>query len=498
MQRTQERIFLVLITIVLGALFGTLYTTLQAGFADVETRLQNGTMVNLNAKNPGERMSTLLRKGYYFEDKKDIQFIESAVSAGAKTFDRPIDNVGEVNKKKFFVVADQAFVKGGINFKDRVADSRALLGYTGDDSKRFMEEQQNPPILPAVKDFHSGEYVIQGKIIDQDKKSVPNVLVKLSMILPLDSGYIENDSISVKHELIEYLRTDANGTFRFEHLPNDKAFVILPLRPGYQYGKSQGTEELNADVSFTFTQSPHTIRLFSAREFKILKKEKSLIVRTVDEFNQWFWVIMISFITGFWLLHLFMTWKQHAADQLVLPLVMLMTGISFITLLSLQDPLRDRFLAKDMLVYMGIGLVAMLVMLLLKLRRFNTDSWIYRMLFFKNVRSAANGWPWIVLAIGLLALTIRFGTGPEGSGVKVNLFGFQPSEIVKYLIIFFLAGFFAVNEKLISEYATWTKRGTFFSFALIAILVTLMLFLLLGDLGPAMVVCFTFIMLFSF
>ena len=498
MQRTQERIFLVLITIVLGALFGTLYTTLQAGFTDVETRLQNGTMVNLNAKNPGERMSTLLRKGYYFEDKKDIQFIESAVSAGAKTFDRPIDNVGEVNKKKFFVVADQAFVEGGINFKDRVADSRALLGYTGDDSKRFREEQQNPPTLPAVKDFHSGEYVIQGKIIDQDKKSVPNVLVKLSMILPLDSGYIENDSISVKPELIEYLRTDANGTFRFEHLPNDKAFVILPLRPGYQYGKSQGTEELNADVSFTFTQSPHTIRLFSAREFKILKKEKSLIVRTVDEFNQWFWVITISFIIGFWLLHLFMTWKQHAADQLVLPLVMLMTGISFITLLSLQDPLRDRFLAKDSLIFFAIGIVGIAIMLNIKFRKFTTDSKFYRMFILSKNNNRANGWQWAIMALGLLGLTIVFGSGPEGSGVKVNLFGVQPSEIVKYAIILFLAGFFASNEKFITEYRSWGKRWHFLSFALAAMLGAILMYLVLGDLGPAMVVCFTFIILFSF
>jgi cell division protein FtsW (lipid II flippase) len=137
-------------------------------------------------------------------------------------------------------------------------------------------------------------------------------------------------------------------------------------------------------------------------------------------------------------------------------------------------------------------------MLLVNMRRFTTDYWLYRMLIFKNVRSASNGWPWAALAVGLLALTIVFGTGPEGSGVKVNLFGFQPSEIVKYLIILFLAGFFAANEKLISEYASWTKRWSFFSFALIAILVTLMLFLLLGDLGPAMVVCFTFIALFSF
>ncbi|WP_217452204.1 FtsW/RodA/SpoVE family cell cycle protein [Mucilaginibacter humi] len=122
---------------------------------------------------------------------------------------------------------------------------------------------------------------------------------------------------------------------------------------------------------------------------------------------------------------------------MILPFIMVLTGLSFLTLLSLQDPLRDRFLAKDTLVYPAMGFAAMIGILLFNLRRFTADSTFYRLLIFKNNRKAANGWPWIIIAIGLLALTIRFGSGPEGSGVKVNLFGFQPSEIVKYLVIIF-------------------------------------------------------------
>jgi cell division protein FtsW (lipid II flippase) len=298
--------------------------------------------------------------------------------------------------------------------------------------------------------------------------------------------------------LTAYARTDEQGNYSFKNLPTGKAFKVLPLQPGYQFGTSQGVENLSEDVSFTFNQSPHTIKLFSTRDFNILKKEKSFIVRTPEEFNEWFWIIAASFVGMFLLVHVILSWKFSTADQLILPVVMLLTGISFLTLLSLQDPLRDRFFAKDTLVYLGIGLATMILMMQFNLRRFTPDSWIYRMLVFKNTRTASNGWPWVVVAAGLLAMTIVFGTGPEGSGVKVNLFGFQPSEIVKYLIILFLAGFFAANEKLISEYTRWTKRWSFFSFALIAILVTLLLFLILGDLGPAMVVCFTFIALFSF
>jgi cell division protein FtsW (lipid II flippase) len=517
--RGKERIFLLLITIILVLLFYRLHSVLQLRFADVDQRLNDGTMVNLNAKNPAANFKDLLIKGYYFDDKSDINLIESVVAQGISTGEK-IDNIGELNKRKYYITADDAFAKGGTSFKKRVAASRSLLGYTGTDSTRFRQEQRNPPELPSEVDLTSGEYSIAGKIVKEDQ-AVGGVLVRLEMILPQDS--IVNDEVSEdiktstetsrtftkqyipdsagkRHlqALTAYARTNADGEFEFKNLPTEKAFRVLPLQPGYQFGTSQGVQSLKDDVEFIFRQQPHTIRLLSTRDFNILKKEKSLIVRTPQEFNHWFFIITGCFFISFFLIHLVLSSKFSNADQLILPVIMTLTGLSFLTLLSLQDPLRDRFLAKDTLVYLGIGTVIMIVMLLLNLRRFTADSAIYRLLIFKRIPSTANGWPWAAIAAGLLALTILFGTGPEGSGVKVNLFGFQPSEIVKYLIIFFLAGFFAANEKLISEYTTWTKRWSFFYFALIAILVTLMLFLLLGDLGPAMVVCFTFITLFSF
>ncbi|WP_374949011.1 FtsW/RodA/SpoVE family cell cycle protein [Mucilaginibacter sp.] len=517
--RLKERLFLLLIAALFLFLFFRLFTVLQTRFADVDKRLKDGTIVNLNAKDPAEKTREMLIKGYYLEDKRDIDLITKTIADNIGTGQK-IDNVGELNKRKYYLIADDAFVNGGESFKNRIAASRSLLGYTGDDSLRFVEERKNPPTLPAVTDLAMGNYSISGSILSK-KQPVPGVLIRLDMILPQDSIYNDEevqdvklltepgngikkvflpDSAGKRHlqELTAYARTDPQGNYSFKNLPAGKAYKVLPLQPGYQFGTSQGVEGLSEDVSFTFNQSPHTIKLFSTRDFNILKKEKSFIIRTPAEFNQWFWIIAGSFVGMFLLVHIILSWKFSTADQLILPVVMLLAGMSFLTLLSLQDPLRDRFFAKDSLMYLGIGLVAMIVILQFNLRRFTPDSLIYRMLVFKENRKAANGWPWAVLAATLLALTIRFGTGPEGSGVKVNLFGFQPSEIVKYLVILFLAGFFAANEKLISEYTSWTKRWSFFSFALIAILVTLMLFLLLGDLGPAMVVCFTFIALFSF
>lgn len=493
--RKAERIFLLLITLVLGALFVTLFYVQQHNFSDIRTRLDEGTMINLNDKAPGIHIKTLLTKGYYFEDKRDIDLIENTVSNGILLHQEPIDNIGELNKRNFFVAADEAFIKGGKNFKERVIASRLLLGFTGADSLRYKQEQEHPPQLPSQKDFTKGNYNIGGKIIDTAEKPVAGALVRLEMILPQDTAYTEDE---VVNDFIAYIRTGANGEYKFLHLADGKSYRVLPLKPGFQFGRSQGTQELEKDITFNFRQSPHSIKLFSTHDFKILKKEKSLIVRTPETYNQWYWIITICFFAGFYLVHFLMSVKYPNADQLILPIVMLMTGLSFLTLLSLQDPLRDRFLAKDSLLFFGLGMMSICIMLFVRLRKFNVDSSLYRMLIINNSFSKANGWQWAIMALSLLGLTIAFGTGPEGSGVKVNLFGVQPSEIVKYSIILFLAGFFASNERFITEYSSWHKRWFFFSFALIAMVIAILMYLVLGDLGPAMVVCFTFIILFSF
>jgi cell division protein FtsW (lipid II flippase) len=493
--RKAERIFLLLATLILGALFVTLYFAQQDNFKDVYKRLNEGTMMNLNEPAPGKKIKTLLTKGYYFEDKNDVLLIENVVANSTILHKEPIDNIGELNKKNFFVPADVAFANGGKNFKERVLASRLLLGFSGNDSLKYKQELKNPEKLPAAKDFKQGSYSINGKITDTAKKAVAGVLVRIQMILPQDTAYNEDE---ILNDFISYVRTDANGNYSFQHLPDGKAYGVLPLKPSFQYGRSLGLQELDEDATFNFRQSPHSIKLFSTRDFKILKKEKSLIVRTPESYNQWYWIIVLSFFAGFFLLHFFMTVKRPEADQLILPVIMIMTGLSFLTLLSLQDPLRDRFLARDSLVFFGLGILCIIIMLSVNLRKFNVDSRMYRMLLVKNVFSKAKGWQWAIAALGLLALTIVFGTGPEGSGVKVNLFGVQPSEIVKYSIILFLAGFFASNERFITEYSSWHKRWFFFSFALIAMVIAILMYLLLGDLGPAMVVCFTFIILFSF
>lgn len=517
--RKLERLSLLLIGAIMGLLFWKTFSVLQRDFAEVNTRIENGTAINLNAGKPGETMERLLKKGLYFEDPKDIAFIAAAMAT--KDTGSALDNVGELNKKKYFVNAEEAFSKGGKSFKRRVALSRNLLGFSEADSITFEKEKMHPLDVTSQTIVDLGKYNISGVIKNQKGQPASGVLVRLKLLVPQDSSSTsdqsedENNIIQFKNgvrkiyipdsakslQLLSfngYARTDASGKFIFSGLPENKSYEIIPLQPGYEFGRSQGIEKLQNDAAFNFVQSPHMLRLFSAKDFSTFKKEKAFIVRTPGEVTSWFWIIVITFFFSFLLLHLIFTIRFPAADQLLLPVIMILTGLSFITLFSLQDPLRDRFLARSTFIYFCIGFAGILVLQFVNLKKLTTDSGFFRLFIFKRGRKAANGWPWAVAATGLLVLTILFGTGPEGSGVKVNLFGFQPSEIVKYSVIIFLAGFFATNEKFISEYPSFNKRLSFFVFAVMAIVATILLFLVLGDLGPAIVCCFTFIILFSF
>lgn len=316
--RGKERLFLLLVTLIFALLFYRLYTVIQLRFADVDKRLQDGTMVNLNSKDPATQLRRLLEKGYYFDDKRDVDLIEATV-ANQIGVGQKVDNIGELNKRKYYIDADEAFVKGGKSFKSRVAASRSLLGYTGADSLRFVQEKRNPPALQSVTDLAMGSHSIEGKILNREQQPVAGVLLRLEMILPQDSIINDEPTEDLKtvtktgngftqtflpdsagrrrlQSLTAYARTGADGVYKFQNLPEGKAFKVLPLQPGYQFGTSQGVQQLDDDASFTFHQSPHTIRLLSTRDFNILKKEKSLIIRTPQQFNQWYWILSLIHI----------------------------------------------------------------------------------------------------------------------------------------------------------------------------------------------------------
>ena len=179
--RKTERLCLVLIGVIMTLLFWKLFTVLQRDFAEVDSRVGNGTMINLNAGNTAEAMTELLKKGMYFEDPKDIAFIAATVAA-AKEPGSTIDNIGTLNKKQYFVNADEAFLKGGKSFKNRVQLSRDLLGFSAADSTSFEKESKHPLQVSSQTNVGLGNYDISGTIKKQDGQPAAECFITAAVI----------------------------------------------------------------------------------------------------------------------------------------------------------------------------------------------------------------------------------------------------------------------------------------------------------------------------
>src|SRR5205809_3084242 len=132
--RNTERIFLLLITIVMAVLFYKMYLVLNADFNEVASRLQQGTMINLNDPDPSKNMKMLLQKGRYFRDEKDIALTSSTFGKARFEDSASIVNIGDLNKRLYSVNAETALLTGGESFKQRVTAERIALGFSDEDS----------------------------------------------------------------------------------------------------------------------------------------------------------------------------------------------------------------------------------------------------------------------------------------------------------------------------------------------------------------------------
>jgi hypothetical protein len=129
-------------------------------------------------------------------------------------------------------------------------------------------------------------------------------------------------------------------------------------------------------------------------------------------------------LVPFYVLHALRRFQRGAGDGLMLAAVMMLCGIGLMTMLSVRDPLRDQLLVLPFArgVFLG-GIAAAAAM--------STD--------WERVRSFA--YLPLLAAVGLSILLIVFGAGPGRSGVKVNLWGGQPVDVIRLLEVAFIAAY---------------------------------------------------------
>jgi cell division protein FtsW (lipid II flippase) len=231
--------------------------------------------------------------------------------------------------------------------------------------------------------------------------------------------------------------------------------------------------------------------LLTPDQFRQLKP--LLAVRTAERFRRAFFLWSALFFAAFFAAHIFLCLRGFSGDQSLLPATLLLCGIGLILMVSLRDPLRDNLLFVDFAQGVAMGCV-----LLAALATLDFDRLFGKLSFVPLIAS-------FILSV----LLIAFGSGPGTSDAKVNLLGFQPVEIIRLLLVFFLAGYFANTWDVLRHarearpsLAALTRRFDippveYTLPAAVCVALSIAFFFLQKDMGPALVFACLFLALYG-
>ncbi len=218
-----------------------------------------------------------------------------------------------------------------------------------------------------------------------------------------------------------------------------------------------------------------------------------MAVRTPAEFRMALAQSAGLFFAGFYLVAL--AWKlgRFGGDRALLPALHLLAGMGFIVMIGMRDPLRDTLEFHKFAIGVFLGCLLLALAALRAFDYMRLADWCYVPLFG---------------AVTLFGMLLAFGRGPAGNDAKVNLGPFQPVELIKILLVLFLAGYFTRNwERLrdLREKRLLPKLFGRFGMprlehvvpVLCAVAVAVVFFFVLKDLGPALVTFFVFLAMFG-
>lgn len=507
--RDRERLLLAIVTLIIGVMLFTYYNHIKEDFKKAEEGYSKGTILNLAAPIKDDVVKTILSRGGYFTDRNYINFISKNLKAKIDK-EQQLPNLGALNKKPLLIDATNFLQTGSEAGTLRFINSLAHLGM---DSAMYQQETVSPPVFPSVvKVGESPSGVdLSGSIDITDEEhaiSKKGVLVKLTRIFPnIYFDTLPDNAPAIPTEF--FARTDDDGSYAFKDLDPNGNYSVLAIKPGLEFGPAKGTATIGNSRTYNFTGKPHLLRLLDGVEYRQIKKDKVFTVRMPGTFKKEFFTSVVFFLLGFWLLHIALYLKNYRSDQYILPLIMFILGIGVMVLYSVQDPLRDEIYGTGMARYSALVLLLFSVLVFVfgqnPVNKFYHSKWfdplhIFISSFSGGTKSlkAPRGYSWLLASVALLLLLAMFGSGPQGSGVKVNLFGFQVSELSKYLMVVFFATYFTVNAGYFRNIPNnrWLTKNNLLMFALFAFL--LAIYAAMGDLGPAVVLCLTFLFFYSF
>jgi cell division protein FtsW (lipid II flippase) len=153
--------------------------------------------------------------------------------------------------------------------------------------------------------------------------------------------------------------------------------------------------------------------------------------------------ILLIYLGGLLVAHVAQVLAGRRSDQVLLPAVGMLGGLSLLLMERLPQDLAGQFggLAQTQLVWLLIALTVVTVVAIVV----RSDSWLR---LYK--------YTWAAAGVGLLLLTFIFGRDVNGARLTLDLgpVSGQPSELLKVILVIFLAGYLSENRALLVEQST--------------------------------------------
>jgi cell division protein FtsW (lipid II flippase) len=191
------------------------------------------------------------------------------------------------------------------------------------------------------------------------------------------------------------------------------------------------------------------LRLLALVAFAVVAGSLSLALTVDGRFGLYDAGATVLFLVALAVAHLAQVLAGRRTDQILLPAVAMLGGISLLLMQRLpQDLVRQTNLgvplglAEVQLVWLLSGL-AIATTLGIVVR---SDLWLRRYKY-----------TWAAVGVGLLLLTFLFGTELNGQRLTLQIgpIAGQPSELLKVILVVFLAGYLSENRTLLVQQDSW-------------------------------------------
>ncbi|MDX2151729.1 MAG: FtsW/RodA/SpoVE family cell cycle protein [Bryobacteraceae bacterium] len=255
--------------------------------------------------------------------------------------------------------------------------------------------------------------------------------------------------------------------------------------------RPRGFDTLRERAAAASKQGAETISLFTPQQ--IAQVKPSLVVRDESAYRWRLVFAGLLFAAPFYLLHVFWRVRRFRGSEFVLPALHLLSGLGLALMVSLRDPLRDTLSFFPFAQGVALGCVVLGAASAVDYRRVTG-----RLAYVPLILS-------FLLSVALIA----FGSGPGTSDAKVNLLGFQPAEVIRVLVVFFLAGYFASHWEFLrtlreerpelKKLSRWVEvpRLEYVVPLVLAVGLSLAFFFLQKDLGPALIIACLFLAMYA-